>query len=296
MKLVVLLILLIILLIFLKQKTETFSNKKKDMAVLIHTFDGYSRYWKPLLYFTNKYLNIDYDIYLGVENMEIPLEILGKVKILKSGKGTFIDRLESHLDKLEKKGYKYIYMMQEDHWYTKPTSYGVKHNQIFKEGLKMMKNNNIDCLKLHVLSMHPFNTKLVERYKHKLLNNPLYYLNTHYGEKRNLNIAHNGCIVTMKMMKHSCKVTKEKGYSTAKGHESASVSEEFGKIKRKSNETGWLILQCDRKNPLLQYSHVGIKGSLNDIGKNILIKDGKTHWISKINSTKNQVKKRQEIK
>ena len=38
----------------------------------------------------------------------------------------------------------------------------------------------------------------------------------------------------------------------------------MGKIKRKSRDKGWLILQCDRKNPLLQYSHVGIKGSLND--------------------------------
>ena len=82
MKIVFLLILIIILLVLLKHKTETFSNKEKDMAVLIHTFDGYSRYWKPLLYFTNKYLNIDYDIYIGVENMDIPPEILGKVKIL----------------------------------------------------------------------------------------------------------------------------------------------------------------------------------------------------------------------
>jgi hypothetical protein len=122
-------------------------------------------------------------------------------------------------------------------------------------------------------------------------------LNTHYGEKRNLNIAHNGCIVTMKMMKHSCKVTKEKGYSTAKGHEYATIEAEFGKIKRKSNETGWFILQCDRNKPLLEYSHVGIKGSLNDLGKNALIKEGKTHWIKKINlKKKNQVKKRQEIK
>jgi hypothetical protein len=295
MKLVFLLILIIILLVLLKHKTETFSNNK-DMAVLIHTFDGYSRYWEPLLHFTNKYLNIDYDIYIGVENMDIPPEILGKVKILKSGEGTFVDRLESHLNKLEKKGYKYIYLMQEDHWYTKPTSFGVKHNEIFKEGLKLMKSDNIDCLKLHVLSMHPFDTKLVERYKNKLLNNPLYYLNTHYGEKKNLNIAHNGCIVTMKLMKHSCKVTKLKGYKTAKGHEYATVSEEFGKIKRNSNDKGWLILQCNRNKPLLEYNHVGIRGSLTDIGEKVIIKEGKKDWIKKINLKENQIRKRQETK
>ena len=113
MKLLVLIILLIILLIVtnISNPIEHFSSKKK-MAVLIHTFDGYSRYWKPLLHFTNKYLNIDYDIYIGVENMDIPKEVLGKVKILKSGEGSFVDRLDRHLSKLEEKGYKYIYIMQ----------------------------------------------------------------------------------------------------------------------------------------------------------------------------------------
>ena len=294
MKIVFLLILIIILIVLLKHKTETFSNKEKDMAVLIHTFDGYSRYWKPLLYFTNKYLNIDYDIYIGVENMDIPPEILGKVNILKSGKGTFVDRLQSHLDKLEKKGYKYIYLMQEDHWYTKPTSFGVKHNEIFKEGLKLMKNDNIDCLKLHVLSMHPFNTNLVEKYNHKLLNNNLYYLNTHYKNMQNLGISHNGCIVTMKLMKHSCRATKLKGYSTAKGHEYATVSDEFGKIKRNSYGNGWLILQADNKKTILDFNHVGIRGRLNKEGRNALKNEGKEEWIKIIDSKQNQVRQRQE--
>jgi hypothetical protein len=293
MKLVVLTVLVIILFIIINTITrrEHFSNNKK-MAVLIHTFDGYSRYWKPLLHFTNKYLNIDYDIYIGVEDMDIPKEVLGKVKILKSGKGSFIDRLESHLSKLEKMGYKYIYIMQEDHWYTSNKSYGVDNKKIFNDAIDMMDRNNIDCLKLHVLSMHHFNTNTSKKFHEKLANKNLYYMNP-----KNIGISHNGCIATLKLLKHSCNITKLKGWSTAKGHEYATYIKEFGKIKQSGDDKeGLKIIQTAKRKPILQFEHVGYGGSLNKFGKNILIKEGKTHWISKINSTKNQVKKRQEIK
>ena len=297
MKLVVLILLLIILFIVVNKSNqkEFFTNGRK-MAVLIHTFDGYSRYWKPLLYFTNKYLNIDYDIYIGVEDMDIPQEILGRVKILKSGKGSFVDRLESHLNKLEEKGYKYIYLMQVDHWYTKHTSHGIKHNKIFDDCINFMEKNKIDCLKLHQLSMLPFNVKNVDKYPNKLLNKNLYYPNKKYKDRQNLGISHNGCIVTLKLLKHSCDVTKLKGYSTAKGHEYATVSKEFGNVKRKRGDTGLNILQTDRENTILQFEHVGYGGKLNVFGKNALKNEKMGNIIDEMNSQENQIRKRQEIR
>jgi hypothetical protein len=293
MKLLVLIILLIILLIVtnISNPIEHFSSNKK-MAVLIHTFDGYSRYWKPLLHFTNKYLNIDYDIYIGVENMDIPKEVLGKVKILKSGEGSFIDRLDSHLSKLEEKGYKYIYIMQEDHWYTSNKSYGVDNKKIFNDAINMMERNKIDCLKLHVLSMHHFNTKNSKKFHEKLANKKLYYMNP-----KNIGISHNGCIATLKLLKHSCDITKAKGWSTAKGHEYATYEKEFGRIKKsEADKKGLKIIQTDKKKPVLQFEHVGYGGKLNKFGKNALKNEKMGNIIDEMNSQENQIRKRQEIR
>jgi hypothetical protein len=283
--------LVIILFYLLIKKKELFTNKNKDMAILIHTFDGYSRYWDALLYFTNKYLDTDYDIYIGVENLDIPKETLGKVKLLKSGKGSFVKRLNSHLEILEKKGYKYIYLMQEDHWYTHKSTVGGSYNNIFKKSLELMEKDNIDCLKLHYISVYPFNIQQANKYG-KLFGKDLYYMNN-----GNIPISHNGCIITMELLKHSCLVSKKINYSTAKGHESATFRKEFGTIKNSENSKGrWKIIQTEKKNHILYFQHVGYGGKLNHHGINALKKENKHYMIKKINNKQNQIRKRQENK
>jgi inositol phosphorylceramide mannosyltransferase catalytic subunit len=282
---VIILIFLILLILMLFKKIikrEKFTNKK-NMAVLIHTFDGYSRYWKPLLYFINKYLNIDYDIYIGVENKDISIYILGKVKILKSGTGSFVDRLQVHTKNLENMGYKYIYIMQEDHWYLNNKSFGINNREIFNEAIKFMDKDNIDCLKLYNKNAY-FNT--YKPYPSKLLNKRLYYIN-----KNQLPISHNGCIIKIELLKHLYNIAKNKGWNTAKGHEMAGLSTQFDNIKNKLN---WKIVQCGKgKERILDYEHVGIKGNLNNEGINALKKEN-ISMLKEMNKEQNQIKNRQE--
>lgn len=111
-----------------------------DLAVLLHSFDGYRRYWLPAAHFTAKHLPANQEIHFATEERTLDDERL--IPLL-TGTGTFVARLTRAAKQLEQRGVRSILYLQEDMWLTEPITTVQLDNWV-----DLMDRHRLDSLKL----------------------------------------------------------------------------------------------------------------------------------------------------
>lgn len=151
---------MLLLSIFLAQKTETSSfqpeekldrNRLPSAAFLIHTFDGYRRYWPGWFHFFHlHHPEPVWPVYFATEekNIEnlIPEESSSRYKNVKTGKGEWGYRLRRALEQIPEE---YVLYLQEDMWLT-----GTLRSEYLERSLQRMKKHNLNHLKLQANCHH----------------------------------------------------------------------------------------------------------------------------------------------
>ena len=107
-------------------------------AVVVHSFDGYKRFWPPMVFFTTQAIGSTIPVvYLTEETPMVP-----GARCLMTGPGGFGTRLVAGLESLVSE-FEYILYLQEDMWLTEridgPTLQGF---------VETMDRHRLDCLKL----------------------------------------------------------------------------------------------------------------------------------------------------
>ena len=117
------------------------------MAVLIHSFDGYKRFWGPVLHLSAASLPPELPVFFASERE--PATGNGATSIL-TGKGAFGDRMRKAVDHLRGLGYEYVLYLQEDMWISEEID-----SRRFREFIDLMETHKLDALKLADLAAPP---------------------------------------------------------------------------------------------------------------------------------------------
>ena len=147
--------------------SNTMSNtytltRPENIALVVHSFDGYRRYWPGFVYFFKKYaFNLGIKVYFVTETIDVDFE---EATILKVGKGQWGKRLRLALERVKEP---YILHMQEDMWFT-----NLLDNEIVFSNFKLMQKNNWNHCKLQKDCKHELGIETD-------YNNPLWYVVSH---------------------------------------------------------------------------------------------------------------------
>lgn len=110
------------------------------LAVVVHSFDGYKRFWRPVLHFTS--VNLPHDRPVFVASEEQSMNGDRTIPIL-TGPGAFGDRMRRAIKRIEQLGFRYVLYLQEDMWISEPVG-EVEMEQM----LDLMVSHDLDALKL----------------------------------------------------------------------------------------------------------------------------------------------------
>lgn len=120
--------------------------KETPLAIMVHSFDGYKRFWGPARYFTERAIPSGVPIYYVTEN--IPMHDNPSKTIL-TGKGGFSTRLMRGLTTISRR-HRYVLYLQEDIWLEDPLP-----EAMLLELVRTMDVHSLDCLKLGWASFQP---------------------------------------------------------------------------------------------------------------------------------------------
>lgn len=144
-------------------------EKLSNLAVVIHTWDGYSFLWEGWYYYFKQHWNFDLPIKIYFLNEEVEVDFEGVTNI-KSGKGEWSDRLKIGLQAIEEEN---ILYMQEDFWLNQMPD--------IKQYYSSFKQLNMDVLKLHPVDMFitAFRAFRVGNYRYRKIARRSGYLISH---------------------------------------------------------------------------------------------------------------------
>jgi hypothetical protein len=220
----------------------------KRVAVLIHTFDGYRRYWSGLLFYLKKqFLHLNQEccqVYFA--NEEFGLELPFGMSQIKCPKGSFGDRLKFALEKIDTP---YIVYIQEDMWLTSPL-----YQSFLQQIVGTMTNKDLLAVKLFPNCKHLLQTP-------EDLNDPAWYIGTHQPSMWNRQflletISKNN----MSPFQHEVSLNRRLHANVAEG-------------KRV------LCVDDYKTDYFLGYVDVSRQGKLREIGKTMLVEAGLTYNI-----------------
>ena len=115
------------------------------VVALVHSFDGYKRFWKPVAFFTERALAST-----GVTTLYAS-EQVGMIddpeRCILTGGGDFVTRFERALDSVQAE---YVLYLQKDIWITDELSAAQLDGYV-----ELMQRHRLDCLKLGWASLWP---------------------------------------------------------------------------------------------------------------------------------------------
>lgn len=163
---VILVIFYTVFILLITMNNEWTAEPLNTTAILIHTFDGYRRYWGGFFYFYNKYYPVLYwPTYFANENMDLDtFNDTTRFIQIKTGTGEWGYRLLQALKQIPEE---YILYIQEDMWLTSP----LDQDYLYRAE-RTMKKHNLVHLKLQQNCTH----KILEESE---VNNSLWYIISH---------------------------------------------------------------------------------------------------------------------
>ena len=230
-------------------------QQSKKIAVLVHSFDGYKRFWKPAIFFTQRAFPLDIPIYYASEFL--PICISSENNIL-TGRGNFVERLIKALNYLVK-DYKYIFYLQEDIWIDSPIS-----TSDLTHFIELMETENIDCLKLGKYSFAQEDRESILKATDSITSEFRWFGNFAYS------ISHHCSIFRTSFLLNTAKLALFAGIKNPE-HETFISDFLMGKIKSKQKELFKNVKIAVWSNqPQVSYAHASYVGRLTQEGRDLL--------------------------
>jgi hypothetical protein len=238
---VIILVLSLTLCDYSENEVFFFSDQSSSPSVgfLIHTFDGYKRYWPGFFHFFQKYYpQLDWPIYFANESLDINIPFQNFSQI-KTGVGEWGYRLLQALQTIPEK---FILYMQEDMWLTAPLS-----SSYLNRAMKTMTKYDLNHLKLQKNCTH----KIIKSFD---VNNSLWYIVSHQPA----------------LWKKSYLISTLKANMTPFQHETET------NIFLHQHPEMEMFCKCnqDFDSRIFPYEDVSRRGQLRDIGKRMLQTEG----------------------
>lgn len=127
-------------------QSRTPANKESPLAVVIHSFDGYKRFWAAARYFTERAIPAGFPIYYMTERTPMHPDAS---RCILTGEGGFSTRLARGLDTISR-SHKYVLYLQEDIWIDEPVA-----AEALSGFVQRMEKDQLDCFKLGWASLTP---------------------------------------------------------------------------------------------------------------------------------------------
>jgi hypothetical protein len=213
-------------------------NYKSDISFVIHTFDGYKRYWSGMLHFLKKYyIHQNSIVYFANEDLDIDLPPF--FQQIKCGKGTWGFRLKTALEQIPTK---YVVYLQEDMWLTHYI-----HQNYFDQIGNYMEVNDLYSVKLFGNCQHNIHCG-------EDLNNPLWYIGTHQPSMWNREFLLSTVDETMSPFKHEVNLNK--------------------RLHKNTKEAEKVLCGIPTIGQVVKYEDVSRRGQIREVGKKMLEKEG----------------------
>lgn len=223
------------------------SRQSRRACALLHSFDGYKRFWAASLYFSRLYLPPSLPFYCASEHCAM---LPSSHFSLLTGSGNFVWRLIIALHHL-RRSYRFVLYLQEDMWLDHPLDSRVWHSWV-----NLMIAHRLDCLKLSVDSVPPESRSLLPSQP------PLDPVAgsgfTWYGPHHFL-MSHHGSLFCVDYLLKSLVFAYILGARKPKEHEIL-VSRAFRSIS--VPPLGSPRVACWRQQPPLSYVHASDAGEL----------------------------------
>lgn len=120
------------------------SRSATSCCALLHSFDGYKRFWPPALFFNLRALPTGLPVISASESCPMDPH---RVHCLLTGSGSFVWRLLRAMHRL-RRSYRYVLYLQEDMWLPQPIS-----PTTLDDWLALMDRHQLEVLKLSAEAM-----------------------------------------------------------------------------------------------------------------------------------------------
>ncbi len=238
-------------------------DPSKRIAVLVHSFDGYQRFWSPAVHYTMASVPTSVPIYFASET--IPYSP-GRVEAMTTGPGTYVSRLITSLRRLESFGFEYVFYLQEDMWLTRPL-----RQELIDELMGMIESHEIDCLKL---GKQPFVDDMEDI---RLNSGPIGSEEPAedfrwFGSHR-FALSHHVSIFRIRFLLESAYVARLFGKTSPLDQERFASAYLKPRIKTESGDNKRYRIAVFSGEPVVEYVHASAEGRLTDEARNLLADD-----------------------
>lgn len=242
---------------------DTDSANPRSVCVCVHTFDGYRRFWKPMIFYLEQSVGEKVSVFCASENISMS----ENYQSIKTGYGSYIKRLIRAL-RIIAKDYKYVLYLQEDMWLKSEIC-----ESNLKEWVQFMESHKLECLKLGWYSFFPSDRSSIESTTDLVSDgNPSY----RWFGKHNYGLSHHCSLFRTNFLLSTAVFSYLFGRKKPLQHEMF-VSKIIQKdLRTRSNEVGKINIAVWNNNPIVDYVHACEGGLLTEDGQKALRDDGIT--------------------
>lgn len=255
----------------LVQKVWGGPSNDRTLGFMVHSFDGYKRFWQPMLFFAERSIPPQFPTYYASER--VPMHANEEVCIL-TDKGHFVKRLIAALKVLGKK-HKYVFYLQEDFWLDREISASTL------EGLLgVMETYDLDCLKLGERACHylPEEREKLLREAEPISGAAVAFEGETLGFRwyggREFSMSHQSSIFRTTYFLSTAMLASLFGVKDPNQHERFTSSFLRDAIKSSHDDKKPVRIALCTGKPAIDYVHACSVGRLNAEGKELLDKYG----------------------
>jgi hypothetical protein len=245
--------------IFARRDSADSGTRGDRLVVLVHSFDGYQRFWPPVMHFAGAALPEDLVIYFASEHQGQPNV---RARNLLTGSGGFVERLERAVGELST-AHEYVLYLQEDMWLTEPVS-----AEMLDEFLQVMDEHQLDCLKLGWGSFWPD-----DRQKIDATTDPLpgaagdryrWFGSNPYA------VSHHCSIFRVSFLLDTARLIRPFGVTSPIRHELSASAAISRQVKARNADRRPVRIAVWKTEPPIAYVHASEMGRLTEAARELL--------------------------
>jgi hypothetical protein len=232
--------------------------------VVIHTWDGYRRFWGPALHYGR--LNLPEGIPRFFVSEEKAVDEQGFRPLL-TGTGSFVDRLLTAARELEEMQFRYLFYLQEDHWLTRPLP-----ASLLNELVDVMESEQLMTLKLGRASFWPTDIDKIRR-ECGLLGTEGWPGKFRWFGPHYYGMSHHVCLFRLSFLIESLEVAALCEQTRPLQHEILVSEHLMPRMKQFSEDDKPYRIAVWDEAPVVEYVHAGNLGNLTPEAVSLLEKD-----------------------
>jgi hypothetical protein len=248
----------------LTTRSQTPADSENQLAIAIHSFDGYKRFWMAARFFTERAIPPSFPIYYISERIPMHPD---PARCILTGPGGFTTRLATGLDAISR-SHKYVLYLQEDIWMNDPLS-----AEVLSHFIQSMEKESIDCLKLGYGVMKLRDRESLIRGTDHLPGSD----NMRWYGPNNYSMSHHCSIFRSDFFLRTALLAKMFGQERPHLNE-LFVSEALKRqMKARNSDSKKIRVAVWERAPSVSYTHACIQGRLTPEGRELLEKHGVSH-------------------